>query len=397
MTARQEYRHHPRKQAFPASCAREFHLAQGTASSSAVGIWLQESPQCLAQLAPLPNQRMPWFPVIANELAASEARLGCALPRRYKELLSDPRIVRMLSHRAIGALSPNLTMPLFVDITEQFRGTEPGFPSDGVVATLPDGRYVRFWLPDSNQPGILGETIYSWDTQLHRKSRDCTGERWVQSMIEVLYQTEPGFLAEVGYPPPVVKPLAPLLRTRRCDERLLALLALRGDDARAALANVRGPWIPCTHISVSGRYLVPCDLGQLPQPSQWVLKAEPGTYETKVSLAMSARGDRPVITALRVVRDGCDVSKARAVSSIHVDVAAMAVYDRQPFQRRFRIEERDGFVDELVALTERPCVAVAGRTLETLVVPTGEGDGSYPIFELLNGTTIVGLQVEFSD
>ncbi|MGB0129185.1 MAG: hypothetical protein WBP72_16210, partial [Rhodocyclaceae bacterium] len=98
---------------------------------------------------------------------------------------------------------------------------------------------------------------------------------------------------------------------------------------------------------------------------------------------------------LRVVRDGCAISEARQVSSIDVDAAALAIYDRQPFQRRFRIEERDGFIDELMALTERPCVAVAGRTLETLVVPTGEGDGSYAIFELRNGVAVVGLQVEF--
>ncbi|MGB0128724.1 MAG: hypothetical protein WBP72_13885 [Rhodocyclaceae bacterium] len=338
---------------------------------------------------------MPWFPVIAEELAAAEVRLGNTLPRRYKELLLDPRIVGMLSHRAVGALSPDLTMQLFVEITAQFRRTVPGFPADGVVATFPEGRYVRFWLPDPKQPGTLGETIYSWDTQLHRKSRDCTSERWVQSMIEVLYQTEPDFLAAVGYPPPAIEPPAPLLRPRKCDERLSALLALRGDDARAALANVPEPWIPCARIAVSGRYLVPCDLGQLPQPSTWALKVEPGAYEAKVSSVMSARGDWPVITALRVVRDGCAISEARQVSSIDVDAAALAIYDRQPFQRSFRIEERDGFIDELMALTERPCVALVGRSVETLVVPTGEGDGRYPIFELRSGAAVVGLQAEF--
>lgn len=338
---------------------------------------------------------MPWFPVIPEELAAAEARLGIALPRRYKELLADPRIARMLSHPVLGALSPDLTMPLFVEITEQFRRTVPGFPAAGVVATFPEGRYVRFWLPDPKQPGTLGETLYSLDTQLHRKSRDCTSERWVQSMIEVLHQAEPALLAEVGYPPPVIKPPAPLLRTRRCDERLLALLALRSGEARAALADIPDPWLSCAPVAVSGRYLVPCDLGQLPQTSQWASKIEPGRYLAEVRLAMSARGDWPVFAALRVVREGCNVSEARQVASLDVDTAALALYDRQPFQRRFRIEERDGFIDELMALAERPCVALAGRSLETLVVPTGEGDGRYPIFELRSGAAVVGLQAEF--
>jgi hypothetical protein len=255
---------------------------------------------------------------------------------------------------------------------------------------------VRFWLPDPKRPGTLGETLYSWDTQLHRQSRDCTSERWVQSMIEVLHQTEPGVLAEVGYPPPVIKPPAPRLRTRKCDERLLALLALRGDEARAALAGIPDPWLFCAPIAVSGRYLVACDLGQLPEPPHWAFKVEPGSYGAMVRLAMSTRGDWPVIAALRVVRDGCGVGEARRVSSLDVDTAALAIYDRQPFQRRFRIEERDGFIDELMALAERPCVALAGRALETLVVPTGEGDGSYPMFELRSGAAVVGLQVEFS-
>lgn len=98
---------------------------------------------------------MTWFPIIGDELDRVERQLGIAL-------------------------SPGVTMQTFVEATTQFRRTLQGFPPDGVLATLPEGRYVRFWLPDTKAPGTLGELIYSWDTHRHREARDCTGERWVQ-------------------------------------------------------------------------------------------------------------------------------------------------------------------------------------------------------------------------
>lgn len=286
-------------------------------------------------------------------------------------------------------------MQTFVEATTQFRRTTPGFPPDGVLATLPEGRYVRFWLPATKDPGTLGELINSWDVHRHRKARDCTGERLVQSMIDVLYQSNPDYLALVGYPAPTIEPPPPLFRTRGGDAATTSLLSLRGDAARAALARSNSKWLPCARLAVHGRCLVPCDLGQLPQAADWALKVEPGIYDATVRLKISTRGDWPVITALRLVRDGAAGSAALAAGAVDVDTAALAIYDRQPFQRRFRIDEREAFADEMLALTGRPCVVVAGRKIEILVVPTGEGDGRYPIRELRDDHGIIGMQIEF--
>lgn len=341
---------------------------------------------------------MPWMPIHRDELDAAEQQLGVTLPAAYKARLSDPRIVAMLSHPAVGAMWPGLTMQSFVDATLQFRRATPGFPPDGVLATLPEGRYLRFWRADPKDPRTLGEMVYSWDTQRHRPSRDCTSERWVQSMIEVLHQADAGFLQQIGYPAPVVAPPPPLFSTRPCDAALMALLSLRADAAAAAVTPHSGQWLPCARLAVRGRYLAPCDLGGLPQSSDWALKVEPGFFQATVRVQMSARGDRPVIAALRLLREGTvgtvDV-EGDVAAHVDVDTAALAIYDRQPFQRRVRIDERDVFADELQAVPERPCIVAAGRSLEILVVPSGEGDGRYPVRVCRDEHDAVGLQIDF--
>jgi hypothetical protein len=341
---------------------------------------------------------MPWMPINSEELSAAEQQLGIGLPAGYKARLSDPRVVAMLSHPSIGTIWPGLTMQTFVDATLRLRRVAPGFPPDGVLATLPEGRYVRFWRPDPKNPRTLGEFVYSWDTWRHRQARDCTSDRWVQSMIEVLHQADPGFLGQIGYPAPLVTPTPPMFKTRAGDAALTALwalLSLHGEAAVAAVARQRGLWVPCARLAVRGRYLTPCDLGGLPQAADWALKVHPGVFEAEVQVRMSARGAWPVIGALRLLREDAEGRAGELVAQVDVDAAALAIYDRQPFQRRVRIEERDAFADAMLALPERPCVVMAGRTLEILVVPSGEGDGRYPVLELRDGSDTVGLQITF--
>ena len=74
---------------------------------------------------------MTWMPINREELSSVEQQLGIGLPAGYKARLSDPRVVAMLSHRAIGAMWPGLTMQTFVDATLQLRRATTGFPPDG--------------------------------------------------------------------------------------------------------------------------------------------------------------------------------------------------------------------------------------------------------------------------
>lgn len=342
---------------------------------------------------------MPWFPVVEAEIASAEAALGIALPSRYKALLLDPTVRQVLAHPALGALSADATMHDFVALTTRCRETLPGFPADGVVATNTPGRFVRFWRPDPRRAGVLGEMLYAWDTERMRASKDCTSEASVRTMISVVHGAAPDFLASVGYPAPAAEQPVPLLSVRIVDGLLGTLLAARGDQVDAMLASVTNQWLPCGEFEVRGRYLAPCDVGELPEGSRaWALKVEPGRYLADVQVARSARAERVVTAAVRVVREGSDAPDARQVAAVDIDRAALALYDRQTFLKRIRPEQRESFSMDLLEVTDLPAVLETVRTAQflALVLPTGDGDGTFPVYELREGAEVVGLEVRFT-
>ncbi|MBL9039055.1 MAG: SMI1/KNR4 family protein [Archangium sp.] len=339
---------------------------------------------------------MPWFPVIEGEVEAAEARLGVTLPPRYKALLSDPRVRQLLALPTLGALVPGATMHDFVVLTETCRRTLPGFPPDAVVATDTRGRYVRFWLPDPRRRGALGEQVYAWDTQTGRRSKDASSEAVVRSMLSVLHQASPEALVAVGYPPPTDEAAEPLFRARPCDAALSTLLAKRGADAKEAIAAVADRWLPCASLPVAGRSLTPCDLGQLPERmSPWALRVQPGTYLVEVTVARSTRSEQPVISAVRLMRGATRALESIQVATAFVDHGALAIYDRQTWLKRVAPADREAFSMDLLQVRDLPALLDIGGATAVVVLPTGDGDGAYPISELRLGTESVGLEVRF--
>lgn len=341
---------------------------------------------------------MPWFPIIAEELAAAEKALGVALPPRYKALLGDRRVQRILAHPVLGALQPEASMASFVELTEECRRTLPGFPLDGVVATDTKGRYLRFWLPDPKRAGVLGEMVYAWDTVEHKRTRDCTSEASINSMIGIVQSADPDFLAALDYAPPRAAAPKPLIERRSCDAALTALLGARGEQAKSAVTAAADTWLPCAPFDVKGRYLTLCDLGELPElSSRWSLQVEPGRFRVEVQVRLSARGDWPVVAAVRVVREGSGVLSARRVATVDIDHAALAIHDRQTFLTCVPPDRRESFALELLEVVERPALIVAGGGAQLLVMPSGEGDGSYPVYELQCGDHVAGCEVRFTE
>lgn len=341
---------------------------------------------------------MPWFPVVEEEVAAAEAALGTALPSQYKALLLDPRVRQILAHPSVGALSADATMHDFVAFTARCRATLPGFPADGVAATNTPGRFVRFWRPDPQRAGVLGEMLYAWDTERQRASKDCTSEASVRTMIAVVHGAAPDFLASVGYPAPPARKSPPLFRARRGNASLSTVLAARGDAVEAMLASATDAWLPCDAFEVRGRFLVPCDLGELPEGSgHWALEVEPGRYRAEVHVTRSARSERVVIAAVRVVREERVAPDATKVATVDVDHAALAVYDRQTFLKRVGPEQRELFSMELLETTDLPVTLETARRAHflALVIPTGDGDGTFPVYELRDGADVVGLEIRF--
>ena len=324
---------------------------------------------------------MPWFPVIPHEVAVAEARLGVTLPARYKALLEHPAVRAQLAHPTLGAIVLDATMMEYVARTEEHRRNLKGFPPDGVVAMDGPGRYLRFWLPDPKRPGALGEMLYSWDRVEQKRIKDASSTTVVKSMLGLLSGSAPK-------PPPFT--------VRPGDSALMAMLTSRGRDAEDVLARTAGRWLACATFPVQGRFLVPCDLGQVPErTSPWALRVDPGSYCAQVQLARSALGDWPVVAALRVVLEGSVTLDATQVSTVNVDLAALALYDRQTFFSHVPVAEREHFGSALLEVTPLPALVAVRAVTPVLVVRAGDGDGTYPVLALRRDAQTVGLEVRF--
>lgn len=344
---------------------------------------------------------MPCLPVIPAELGAAEAALGIALPEAWKQRLLDPRVQCVLADERIGVLRPQDTMAAFVELTHRLRALHPEFPRDGVVAACgveEDGAfnlrfgYVRFWLPDKRQAARLGDTIHSWSLTKRRASRDCGSAEWIDLALS---SADPALLAAQGLVPQVPADTAAPVRTRPGDGELMHALGLRGEAANALLAGSAGRWWTVGTLAVAGGQLTPCDLGQVPARAHKSVGVTPGAYAAQVRLEPSAHGNGPVVAALRITRS-THATPGRELFRLDIDHAAVAVFDRQPLLRQVPPGEREALSLNLAALTALPCMAVIGRDAEAVLVPAGDGDGTYPVLELLDGGDCVGLELRFA-
>lgn len=343
------------------------------------------------------------LPVIADEVASFETRLGIQLPEHYKASLLDERIRRILSSKTVGFLHPGHTMAHFADLTETLRRRHPEFPRAGVVLScgidsdtgdfnLAWG-YLRFLLPDKKVAARLGDTVYAWDLRKRRQSRDCTIQVWIGSSIDC---ADDELTASLGIRKPRVHDDDEPLRTRSCDPDLMAALALRGDAAQARLSALGERWLPCVQFELKGSFVSIVDLGQSPDPRRGV-RLPPGRYEASVKLAASRLGDWPIVSKLRLVlpHEG-DALGLERIGDVDVDLAAIAIFDRQVFLRKFPVDRRDAFALALADVTLRPCLVESGKGTDVLVVPAGDGDGTYPLHALSQGGSTIGIEVHFT-
>jgi hypothetical protein len=342
------------------------------------------------------------LPVDSADLADFEQRLGVRLPDYYKATLLDARLRAALCERRVGFLRPGVSMHQFGSLTEALRERHPEFPRDGVLLFCPvdprtgeygpDFGYSRFLVPDRKDPTRLGDTVYSWDPQRRRKVRDCTIQQWIASSLS---RASDAALAAAGIDRPDPWGDDKPLRVRACAPALMEVLALRGDEAIARLARIGDDWLDCATFPLSGKRLAVCDMAQQPFMEEGIGLA-PGKYSAHVRLARSSLGDWPIVVALRLLPPEANVTGRRHAHDVSVDLAAIAVHDRQSLSKKLRTWDRDPLFEQLVDEAKPPCVVELRRGLEALVVPSGDGDGVYPVFVLLDGEAAVGIEVDFN-
>lgn len=340
---------------------------------------------------------MAMLPVTMEEVDAYEQSVGVRLPGIYRNLMLDPKIRIVMS--SVGMLKPGFAMHDFAVVTERMRREQPGFPADGVIVfcggspelgfNLTWG-YAKFLLPQKADPTTLDDVLYSWDLKKRRKARDCRVTELVDSIISVAPSSLVNSLG-LRQPEPaerVQRVLEPV------DSRLLALLDLRGQAARDAVRDQDERWMACARFEVLGNHLSPCDLGQTPERDGIAVPVGPGTFEALVKVAMSRMGDWPVIATLRITRTGREPDERIAAGELAIDLGAVAIFDRQPFFKAVRHHDRESFGMDLMEITKRPCLVKVAKS-RVLILPTGDGDGTYPVYQLREKGGPVGLDIEF--
>lgn len=335
---------------------------------------------------------MPCLP-ITEEVTAFEEALEILLPALYKEKLSDAAIRTIFSHPNIGMLDTYRSMAQFAGFTREMRERYPQFPQDGVIISCSfnlESGYDRFLLPDPNDRTTLGTVVYSWDKARRKKIRDSSLAEWFDLYISCAPEE---LLQELGIEKKVLE-AKPLFRIQACPEPFKRMRMQFDGDAQDANPG----WIPFTTIGIKGRFLVPCDLGQVPQSVDTpAIEVRPGTYRVDVRLARSRKGNGAVIAAVRVVQDGAPELSLIRKFDLDVDLAAISIFDRQPFFKRVPLDDREDFGSDLMMDdSEKPYVAVAGKT-EVLVIPSGHGDGTYPVYQLASDGVSFGMEIHFLD
>lgn len=340
---------------------------------------------------------MSYFPSHLDERAETETALDVALPHRYVALLRDERIQKILSHPKIGALDPANRVGDFVAATIHVRQSEPGFPSDGVLCMLPAKQrnlYLRYWLPERKCPRQLGETIFVWDIKRKKQLTDCINDEFIQGLVALVHGVDPSFLASIGYPIPLPTP-KPALIIKNKFENLQQRLA---PNLTVNVAEVDfETWLAVGEFQLRGNWLAAYDLATAPSPhDRFGVKTAPGIYQIAVRLAPSSRGDWSIIGTVRVLHGASEGLTRQYAYRLDVDQAAVATYDRQAFFRQVPPEDRDWFIEDLLENEARAFIALAGKSAEVMVVPAGNGDGTYDVFALQREGTTVGMEIVFA-
>lgn len=336
---------------------------------------------------------MPCLPVIEEDVAAFEEALNIRLPVAYKEKLADLGVRAIFSHPNVGMLDPYRSMAQFAGFTRDVRERYPDFPQDGVIISCSfnlEWGFDRFLIPDKSDCTSLGTVVYTWDKAKRKKIRDCSLSEWFDLFISCAPEE---LLLAHGIEKPVVDQ-KPLYRVLACPESFERMRIQFERNENKAVAPTE--WIPFTTISVKGRYLVPCDLGQVPQGIDTpAIEVSPGQYRVDVRLARSRQGNESVIAAVRVVQDGAPALSLIKKFEVDVDLAAINIFDRQPFFKRVALDGRENFGSDLMMDdTMKPYVAVSGKT-EVLVIPSGHGDGTYPVYQLASDGVSFGMEIHF--
>ncbi|MEM0515237.1 hypothetical protein WCN91_07310 [Pseudoalteromonas sp. YIC-827] len=330
------------------------------------------------------------FPVYEDQILEAEKLLGIKLPERYKELVCNEKVLKALTSKKCKFIDPSLSMLDFVEYSKIVKEIDPNFPKDAIVMFCPTKNirykskwgYLRFWIPDKKNPGVLSNTIYSWDLDRGKKSKDCSVDCWLSSPIEVYYGRDKPLFESLGL-------ALPEDETFIKDVTSLVVNELVEKD--------QDEWLKLGSMIIKGKWLTPCDLGQTPDsdvsPS---LKVNPGKFD--VYFRSIAHPDNKTFTlkGLRLLPEASKLNSKIEAFDIDIDVGSVCIFDRQSLFRQVSLYEREDLGMELLELDPDISIIKIGSSSEVLCCPAGRGDGTYKVYKLETIDNEVGLEIDFS-
>lgn len=158
-------------------------------------------------------------------------------------------------------------------------------------------------------------------------------------------------------------------------------------------------WIPFLNFAVKGSGLVLTELRPGPVKDGLRVSLEAGDYYAQVR--GFTRGVERRCARLRVARYGCLPEKrGQVLGNVSTDMATLGFYDPKAFSALLRAGSEEFFEwGERVLDPNAPTCGVLVYDLKkSAILPyvqSGFGDGTFPVFELLNDGQRVGFEVEF--
>ncbi len=154
-------------------------------------------------------------------------------------------------------------------------------------------------------------------------------------------------------------------------------------------------WTKVASINIKGNWLSPVDLCQLPDvSSKTAIKVTPGRFDIHLKLDCE---NSPCykVKALRIIPENHMVKSKQLKFELNIDVATVTVFDRQSLFKQVSYDEREDLMMDMLEIEAIAAVLTVGSSSELFLCASGDGDGVYPVFELLTMDGKAGMEIYF--
>jgi hypothetical protein len=161
---------------------------------------------------------------------------------------------------------------------------------------------------------------------------------------------------------------------------------------------VEPDWLPFTNFELMGPQLLIIDASYVPGAEDGLLiDMDPGTYE--IDAKVMIYGIDHYVSRLRIIRRGKTSMRGNRIGETWTDVALTGICDLQVFSMIWERDTDEAWNKIETAINSSNGAGIAELDKEAgAVMPfvqSGYGDGTFPVFDLIDNQMRVGVEIEF--